>query len=360
MQPVAPLVKGNSCSGGIDHSVPDELIIGDSYESTSRRSTHFLFHHKLFTMTGAVFRMGEDSVPLLEVRLGENKAQIPLKAALAEFSLDAKGQADTEMLDQVTKGLRYVREIRPGDSIPRELLDGTASWTVQPKHTMIARGRITMQLVSWMTGEEAVIFDLGKLEQIVEDPLTRRRVNEAVAEICKMLGIPIELRQTVIDQVDQMAHELSFIEALRDYAGGVKRILDKVNQFSRVYDGDKSFYDDLQRIKSLMKKPLTQIETYFLQADAQTAEIIPALRNMKSTINFIRDIRDEIHGALMNWEDHITTIDELHVERSRPNEAVLRKFYGFLARNFPESREWPLFSKQIRSNAKKARNTSGH
>ena len=43
------------------------------------------------------------------------------------------------MLKPVAQGLKYVKDIRPGDTIPRELLDGTASWSID-KDTALSPG----------------------------------------------------------------------------------------------------------------------------------------------------------------------------------------------------------------------------
>ena len=337
-----------AASPAIADGMPPE---DEVYESKSDRSTNFVFYHKLFALPEAVFRLTVDKSPALIVKLGDNNVTVPTSTARSEFALDDKGQADADMLTQVEKGLKYVRQIRPGDSIPRELLDGTASWSVDPKHEAIAKARLTVQLVSWMTGEESVIVDVQQLEQIAEDPMTRKRVQLAVDEICKRLGVPTSERQTVLDRVDALARELAYIEALRDYAGRVLGISTKLNDFSRIYHGDKIFWPELQRMKSLIRKPMEKIDTYFLQADAQTSEILAALKNFTATVNFIRDIRDEIHGNLMDWDKYLADMDSMKLERLRANEAKLRQLYGFLARTFPESKEWPLFIKSFKSTA---------
>ncbi len=343
--PSASDIKPASPAAATGMPAEDEV-----YECSSDRSTHFMFHHKLFALPDAVFRLTIEKTPALEVRLGENKVTVPTATARSEFALDDKGQADADMLTQVEKGLKFVREIRPGDSIPRELLDGTASWSVDPKHEAIAKARVTIQLVSWMTGEESVIVDIAQLEQIAEDPMTRKRVQEAVDEICKRLEIASSERQTVIDRIDALARELSYIEALREYAGRVMGIATKLNDFSRIYHGDKIFWPEIQRMKSLIRKPMEKIDTYFLQADAQTSEILVALKNFNATVNFIRDIRDEIHGNLMDWDRYLADMDSMNLERLRANEAKLRTLYGFLARTYPESKTWPLFTKSFKGN----------
>ena len=45
--------------------------------------------------------------------------------------------------DLFARGVRFVKEIRPKDSIPSELLDGTASWSYEERHNASARARST-------------------------------------------------------------------------------------------------------------------------------------------------------------------------------------------------------------------------
>ena len=74
------------------------------------------------------------------------------------------------LLDVVEKGLRFVHEIRPGDSIPSELLDGTASWRVEERHRRRARGRLMAQLIAWTAGEGLMTADDGAFEALAANP----------------------------------------------------------------------------------------------------------------------------------------------------------------------------------------------
>jgi hypothetical protein len=135
-------------------------------------------------------------------------------------------------------------------------------------------------------------------------------------------------------------------------------ILSKLHQFRTLYKSDTLFWEEIHRMQSLIRKPIQKINEYFLLADGQTGEILTALRNFKATVGFIRDLRDEIHAAFMDWEPHMEAIRTMELERSRANEEKLRALYGFLARNFPESREWPLLGKPPKGGAIQAVNTS--
>ncbi len=113
-----------------------------SASSEADRSTHFLFEHKVFTLKGARFALTEDgSTPAFHVELGTLIASLPLGTLRGEFASIAIRRM-TSLLTVVEKSLRFVREIRPGDSIPRELLDGTASWSVEERHRLRAKAHL--------------------------------------------------------------------------------------------------------------------------------------------------------------------------------------------------------------------------
>ena len=58
-----------------------------------------------------------------------------------EFDLGDESN-DAKLLDSVAKSLKYVKQIRPNDLIPQEILDGTASWSVEDRHRAVARDRL--------------------------------------------------------------------------------------------------------------------------------------------------------------------------------------------------------------------------
>ncbi len=91
---------------------------------TEGRSTHFTFTHRVFEAPEARFTLGSDGVPSFVVKLGDYDAAVPLESLKIEFPLI--GTSDDKQIDRVIAGLRFVKVIRPGDSIPREILDGTA------------------------------------------------------------------------------------------------------------------------------------------------------------------------------------------------------------------------------------------
>ncbi|HEV2675259.1 MAG TPA: hypothetical protein VGV37_12015 [Aliidongia sp.] len=309
---------------------------------SQERSTHFAFEHSVFKTTNTRFVMANDGEPSLVVELAELAAVIPLKSLRIEFELDKS--IDGPMLDKVVAGLKFVKTIRPGDSIPREILDGTASWSVEDRHIEIAKGRITMQISSWLTGAETVIVDQEALMQLAEDPAIKQRVNAAFSDIAVKIGLPPERKQEVIDRVDQLARELSYIEALRERFGTIRQIGETITAFQKIYRRDRTVIEDLSRITNLIRRPLTELQGIFDQVDGMSGEIVSLLRNLVRQIEFIRESRDELHQRMMLWDEIIVKFATIQVDRSPDNEALMKELYRFLARNFIVEKPWELVS----------------
>jgi hypothetical protein len=310
-----------------------------SFEDVDR-STHFLFEHKLFQVKGARFAFTADGAePAFYVTLGDLKAALRLNSLQTEFHIEAESP-DGKLLGIIERSLRFVKEIRPGDSIPREILDGSASWKVEDRHRLIAQRRLAVQIASWFNGHERVIVEEGALEEIAEDPTTKSRVNAAMKDIAEKLGLGADRRQEVLDRVDELARELSYIEALRERCGAVRMVVAKTGQLAKIYQKDRSVIADLARIQALLTRPITEFDDIFAQVDAMTGEILNVLRKFTAQVRFIRDARDRLHTRLMTWDPIIAQWEMLELARGAPCEAAIKELYRFAARHFPQQQDW--------------------
>ncbi len=195
-------------------------------------STHFAFDHKVFAVDRAIFKLLHDSKEAaLYLDLGEMTGAIPVRTVCQEFGIDNDSE-DAKLLKIVSSSLKFVKEIRPNDSIPSEILDGTASWSIEEKHRDIARGRITMQLISWLSGDEEIIINTGELEEMSNNPETKAKVQDAFKEIALKLNIE---KDDVTMKIDDIIRELSYIEALRDYYQKIKKIAGNIDRLTIIY-----------------------------------------------------------------------------------------------------------------------------
>ncbi|MBL8702819.1 MAG: hypothetical protein JNK67_30840 [Alphaproteobacteria bacterium] len=306
------------------------------------RSTHFIFTHKLFSVKGAFFAISPATdEAVLNVTLGELKASLTIPTLAREFQLTPDTD-DGKLLNIIAKSLKFVKVIHPGDSIPRELLDGSSSWTVEPHHHAIAKARLSVNLAAWATNTDAGTSDPHILQKMAEDPETKAHVNEALGEMAEKLGYGRENKEKVLEQVDTLARELAYIEALRERHGKVKMIERKLADAAKLYRRERSIADDVQRVQALMRTPSNEFNGIFQMVDAQTGEVVQVLRKMSQQIEFIRTMRDELHTKLMRWDEMIERWDPIASERGDAIEAAMRATYRFLARYFPQRSDWTL------------------
>lgn len=303
-------------------------------------STHFAFEHKIFKVNGAHFRLsGQDRTPALRVRVGDLEASIPLDSLCTEFGIDEESQ-DGKLLDTVRKGLNYVKDIRPGDTIPRELLDGSASWSIEEKHMERAKNRLMVQIAQWVAGSSVANPDESEIHAELAKPETKERIQKGISEIAEKLGLGEERKQEVLDLVDRVARELAYIEALRDRFAYASAIQTKLVQVIALHRGDRQFTAEVQRVRTLMEPPIRDFSFVFDQVDAQTGEILTVLKSYDKQINFIREMRDELHKKIMIWDEVIETWNIDLSTRSKGIREAVQSTYRFVAYNFPQAQDW--------------------
>ncbi len=303
----------------------------------ARPAQVFDFNSKIFAVPGAVFAKANDGLPSLRVKIGDLEASLPIPTVTASFEISGH---DRELLNLVSKGLKYAREIRPGDSIPSEVLDGSASWAIDERHTEIARKRLTVQLVSWFNGRETEIKDSDHLLRLADDPTVKERVNDAFRKAAESLGLPPTDKDGVLKRIEILVRELAYVEALRERFGKLFRYDQTLNSLQAYFRGDPGTTDAIMRIKALLRAPLKRFQSIFEQVDAMTAEVLSALKNVSSQIEFIRKSRDELWDHYMTWQDLLEEAGAITIERSSACEMLVRKTYQLVASKYPQEVTW--------------------
>ena len=205
-------------------------------DRTLIRFEHWFFHK----MEDIVFHQAElGGEAMMTVKYAKNDVAMTFQGVMREFNIPSDG-ADGAMLDLVAKSLRYVKGLRIGDPIPKEVLTREASWTLSERHLMIAYQRVSLQLVNWMTGGQSVITDPDELLQLAEDPQIKKSVSNAFAEAAEKLGLGRDRKEEVILYVQELANELAYIEALRDRFRRIRTMEQKIQTLRRVYGREKS------------------------------------------------------------------------------------------------------------------------
>ena len=305
-------------------------------------NTIFAFHHKVFEVPGAVFRMDRTThIVSLHLHMGANMASLELRQIEKTFGIEPDSP-DGELLKLIEKSLRYVREIRPGDSIPNEVLDGSASWSIEPKHYERARSKLIVQLVNWMTAGNSTIEGNVDVMELINRPEVKERISDAFGAAARHLGVKDIDKETVISMIGQLANEVAYVEALRDKVAGYMVIKKKLRDFTSVYRGDRRVLDVIDRISMLIASPFTKLREQFQLVDAQTAEILSSLRQLAATVSFLRGVRDELREFALVWEDLDQRWIEIRMERGAESEALITRTYRFAAMHYASAQRWSL------------------
>jgi hypothetical protein len=307
--------------------------------ATPLRSTVFDFEHKVFSLPEAHFRMSSTGEALFNVNLGSVIGSLTPAALRGEFGI-AVGTHDWTLLDVVERGLKFVKEIRAGDSIPTELLDGTASWSVDPKHKQIAEGRLMLQIARWLEGDLGHLPEAHEIEVLATDPELKKRAQAAFDKIAVQIGLGEGKKEDIVRRIDTLARELAYIEALRERFGKVSYIFNQLGTLNKLYHRDKVTLEDIIRIQALMRRPVEKMAGTLDMVDAQTAEIINVLKTIQTQIAYIREARDDLHVKLTEWDEVIDYWTEAMIERSPEMDDLLGVTYRFVALNFPISNDW--------------------
>ena len=331
---------------GVDDTRAGEEASARADGFGSRRARRVAFSHKFFNrIPGTYFRASEETgEPVMVVNLSGTEAALKFSGIRHELHLD-DGDSDWSMLETVAQGLNYVSVLRIGDPVPSELISGEASWRVSASHRRLARQRITMQLVSWISGDEHVITDPDALLQVAEDPRTSETVTAAFAEAAERLGIGREHKQEVVGLVEAFADEIAYIETLRTQFARLGAIRTKIETLRGLYRNDRSVVGSIAPMLRLLRVALTGYQSIFDQVDAQTGEILGVLKNVGQQTRFVRETRDELHRRFAAWEGLVARWEAAPAGRSRDSERLLEDTYRFLARRFLPADEWVLVSK---------------
>lgn len=311
--------------------------MSDRSAATAPAFTEFNFQHPALRLDNAFFTLSLGE-PVLLVDLGDARGAIALRRVARQFGIEPES-ADGQLLDLVAASLRFVRFIRHGDRIPSEILDGTASWSIDNRHREMALLKLGGAILKALTGGRPDDATLAGLEEGDE---AKRKVRERAIEIAALAGLPPERKQEVVDRIDLLANELAYIEALRDYFKPVFDIARKLRAIQRHARGDREMDQQLRRMQTLLKTPITSLRNRLDEVEGATGEAMSALRQFEATLALLRRQRDALHAETLLWGDIPARWAALDPDRE---DAMLEvgPLYRFLARHYLDSKVWSSF-----------------
>ena len=298
--------------------------------------------HRVFTTLGGVrfHRSGPDGCAVMALTLGDREASIPLKSLRREFGLGT-GTHDGMMLDLVGRSLDFVASLQPGDRFPPELLTGDASWQPSRDHLRLAATRLALDLACWLRPSSRwaqARRDIRTLMRLADSGALQAELETLAQQCAEQLGFAGGGQ--VLQALDDMSSELSFIEALRDRlllrVESLTSRLGTIRLTRRLTGLQAETLASVGRLGVLAER---QIRTRFDEVDAQTGQVAALLTNRESQRAFIRSNRDWLHRSERAWQPLLDRWDGL-AEGAPELPALLTHTYQFLAPRFMPTVDW--------------------
>lgn len=289
--------------------------------------THFSFEHRVFNVPGAHFRPDTDQAPVFCMDLGDVVGAIALPSLRKTFSIDAEGR-DGHLLSIVPKALRAIRVIRPGDAIPTEIIDGTASWKPDAAQRAAAEMRLARALVAAALGDAQGVDPVAELES--------GRVTQTLLSLCEMRP---EQKGELMARIERLTDGLALVEVLRARSAAVVMIRERLNAAAHARARDRAGIQDMRRVVDLMGEPIGQFRAAIEAIDATLANATGALRSVDVALRHIGERRNKLHFALVPWQEIVDTWRNTGDE-PREFDAAFRRLYAFIARRHIEKSAW--------------------
>jgi hypothetical protein len=180
----------------------------------------------------------------------------------------------------------------------------------------------------------------------------RQRLQKAMAHAADAMGL--QSIEEVLKLVEELAGELGYVEALRDRLLRPAETLVKRLVAVGRRRLDPAHMETITQVQRLAGIGLQGISGRFDELDAQTGEVMAALRNVSRQREFIREHRDWLFRSQRAWEPILTEWAE-YDEAESPELlwALVGRTYQFLAPRFMPVTEWQSTFRASRELAKR-------
>ena len=304
------------------------------------QNTVFDFESKIFKVQGGHFvRSIYDGSVLFRCDLGDVMAGLEVNSVKREFRI-ADDSADGQLLTTLPKALEYVPAIYPGDTIPSEILDGTASWKFEKAHFERANARLSMQLAAWVMGKDAPEFDIRQFQKQLEIPAVRYNVQEGLSRAAVELSYGADGKERVVGNIEKLAGELAYIEALQDFYESLFRMQRDLQEIKVLFANDRVIRENHTRVVQLIRGPIQRYQDLFTNCNVQVGEVVQAIKNLPNVIEFVRKTRDQLRRDTLLWGEVFAVWDDVNKDQRAAVSREIAGLYRFLAQHFPLVDVW--------------------
>ena len=298
---------------------------------------YFNFVARVFQVDGVWFQHDETSgAAAFWVPMGAITACIPVSKVIREFSIDPDG-SDGHLLLRIEQALKYAPVIRPGDSIPSELIDGTASWKYEISHNLVAEGRLLWHLLRWAEIDVPENLSPAKYISFGQDQGPQKDRALAILKVTAQQDKYSE--KELNDLMGQLSVDLAYIEALRDHFAPIFQLQNEFVRAKQTCRGQKEAVEEFGRISTLTQKPMRLVREKFSQIDLILESFDCLLYEAEVSTEEIRKIRNQLHLESCKWRP---IVEDWRAAKKPTDDLQLRhRVYHFLASQWPLENNWP-------------------
>ncbi len=294
---------------------------------------HFEFAHKVFSVEGGYFSMLNRKEPVFNAKLGELTAIIDFDRLRAEFGI-TPDTADGKMLKSIREALMIVKIIKPGDKIPSELLDGTASWNFDPRMREVTKTRVVSSILEWSKTSGGPDLTVPKTSN--DDPVDI--AFEHLGHVLKVGGN--DPRKHIAEMVERMSDELTYIEAIGERLARLGTIRNYVREHLKTASQDAEFGQELMRIDDLIGEPIKGLGGKIRDARTQSFDVLRSFGNFSEHAGYLRGVRDQMRWELMDWDELFDDWAEKTADGGEVTVDLCRRIYRLLAEKYARGQSW--------------------
>lgn len=302
-------------------------------------SEKFAFEARVFRLPDAYFALADGTgTAAFFLPLGGFSACVPLGAMRQEFGIEPDSP-DAQLLCRVEQALHHIDQVRHGDSIPQEIIDGSASWSFEQQHHDIARGRLWFALMHQAGLADEAEPPASRLVSYADNPAVLRQKDAILERLANAADGKDRDSQAVEKIIARQASEYAYIEALGEHCRQIFELRLRFEKAAENYGGAPEGVAEYNRILALCQSPLRQLCASFKMARNLLQNVEAFLQNPDEVIQAIRDLRDELHVESKKWQplvdawNHAPADEREQVERRRQT-------YRFLAQGWAHGEDW--------------------
>ena len=321
---------------------PDDAPLPEPAPPTRIELEHWFFRK----VDGVRFQLHQQTgQPGVTITMAKNEAFLTLNALKKEFDI-GPATPDGLMLTRIADGLKYVKGLLIGDELPKEILTGEASWDPSPKHVAIAHQRVAMGLITLVSPREQTTSDPAELLALADDPQVKKQINQAFEAAAVELGMQREQKQEVIDLVEVLAKELSYIEFLREKFSRIDSMRERIQKVRVLHSRTLSIRESSDQVARLIERAKAEYQALFDTIGKRISDVVPLLRNIDDAIGYIRRMRDDLHVRFLAWDDLLEEWRPNLIEYSIKVNDLLRRTHQFLAPRFMSFTDWTAVARE--------------